>query len=318
MDVIGGGNKMIDERLVRLVWLFCFYAASSAGVYGGNQTGNDTQVSVTQTPTRPSLSDRAKKQLKDKLGSAIPAVLQIVNAATAPLELKDAKVWFSKIDGSSDPAGTPANPINDYAVKMVLRLSNRSERRVTGMGLEFKDPEAKNSFFVYRSRLDVGGGKNLTFEIPFMVMTGEPSHLSVAVYGVGYDYAMTWGSFPVPRYPAPAARPSAPSAGAEPTVAKPPATPLAGRVDSKPRPLNSPQPRYTEQARTNGVCGTVVLRILIGADGKVKRVDARTTLPDWLTEEAIRAAYDLKFEPARKDGQAVAYWMPVVVEFNLK
>lgn len=43
-----------------------------------------------------------------------------------------------------------------------------------------------------------------------------------------------------------------------------------------------------------------------------------TTLPDWLTEEAIRGAYDLKFGPARKEGQAVAYWMPVVVEFNLK
>jgi len=60
------------------------------------------------------------------------------------------------------------------------------------------------------------------------------------------------------------------------------------------------------------------MRILIGAEGKVIKVTARTTLPDWLTEEAIRAAYELKFEPARKDGQAVAYWMPVVVEFNLK
>jgi len=308
---------MLNERLVRLLWLFCFCAVPVTAVHGGNQTGNDAQVSITQTPTRPALSDRAKNQLKDKLGSAVPALLQVVKAYSAPLELEDAKVWFIKIDGNYDPAGTPANLINDYAVKLSLRLSNRGEHRVTGMGLEFKDPEAKNSFFVYRSRLDVGGGKNLTFEIPFMVMTGEPTHLSVSVYGVGYDHGITWGSFPVLSYPTPAARPSAPIAPQSP-VPNPPGTAPAGRVEVKPRPLNSPQPRYTEQARTNGVCGTVVLRILIGADGKVKRVDARTTLPDWLTEEAIRASYDLKFEPARKDGQAVAYWMPVVVEFNLK
>lgn len=308
---------MIPQRFVKLLWLFCFCAASSAGVNGGNQTGNDTQVSITQTPTRPALSDRAKRQLKDKLGSASRTSLQIVNSAGAPLELKDAEVWFVKMDGNYDPADAPANLVNDYAVKLILSLSNRGERRITGMGIEFKDPEAKNSFFVYRNRLDVGGGKNLTFEIPFMVLTGEPTHFSVAVFGVGYDYGMTWGSFPVPKYPLPSARPSA-SIPTIPSVANPPGAAPAARVEVKPRPQNSPQPRYTEQARANGVCGAVVLRILIGADGKVKKVNALTTLPDWLTEEAIRAAYDLKFEPARKDGQAVAYWMPVVVEFNLK
>lgn len=308
---------MIAQRLARLLWLFCLCAASSAGVHGGVQAGSDAQVSITQKPTLPALLDRGMKQLKNKLGSAVPTVLQIVNVDGAPLEIKDARVWFIKIDGNYDPTGSSTNPINDYAAKMSLRLSNRGEGRFTGVGLAFKDSEAKNSFFVYRNRLDIKGGKSFTFEIPLMVLTGEPTRLSVSFYGVGYDNGNTWGSFPVPKYPTPSARPSAPIAPMPP-VANPPATVPAARVEMKPRPLNSPQPRYTEQARTNGVCGTVVLRVLIGADGKVKRVDARTTLPDWLTEEAIRAAYDLKFEPARKEGQAVAYWMPVVVEFNLK
>ena len=58
--------------------------------------------------------------------------------------------------------------------------------------------------------------------------------------------------------------------------------------------------------------------MLVGSDGTVKQVKVTHALPDWLTEEAIRAAYELRFEPARKDGKSVAYWLPVEVEFNLK
>lgn len=90
-----------------------------------------------------------------------------------------------------------------------------------------------------------------------------------------------------------------------------------GSVDSKPKPLNSPQPRYTNEARDHQVEGTVTMRVLIGADGLVKQVKVVKGLPDGLDEEAIKAAYKLKFKPAMKDGQPVAYWMPVVVEFNL-
>ena len=67
----------------------------------------------------------------------------------------------------------------------------------------------------------------------------------------------------------------------------------------------------------NHVMGTVVARILVGSDGAVKRVIIRNALPDGLTEQAIRAAYELKFDPARKDGEPVAYWMSVQIEFNL-
>jgi protein TonB len=64
--------------------------------------------------------------------------------------------------------------------------------------------------------------------------------------------------------------------------------------------------------------GTVVTRALVGSDGSVKRVQVRNALPDGLTEQAIRAAYELKFEPARKNGEPVAYWQTVEIEFNLK
>ena len=88
-------------------------------------------------------------------------------------------------------------------------------------------------------------------------------------------------------------------------------------VDTKPIPLNNPQPRYTEEARDNKIEGNVTMRVLIGADGQVKRVRIVRGLPDGLDEQAIQAAYQLRFTPAMKDGKPVAYWMPVVVEFSL-
>lgn len=89
------------------------------------------------------------------------------------------------------------------------------------------------------------------------------------------------------------------------------------RVDSKPKPLNSPAPRYTDEARNRGIEGNVSMRILVGADGLVKQVKVLRGLPYGLDEQAIKAAYQLKFQPAMKDGQPVAYWLPVVVSFNL-
>jgi TonB family protein len=91
----------------------------------------------------------------------------------------------------------------------------------------------------------------------------------------------------------------------------------ATAVDTKPIPLNSPQPRYTEEARNNKIQGTVTMRVLVGADGQVKNVRVVRGLPDGLGEQAIQAAYQLKFKPAMKDGKPVAFWMAVSVEFNL-
>jgi periplasmic protein TonB len=91
----------------------------------------------------------------------------------------------------------------------------------------------------------------------------------------------------------------------------------ATKVDSKPRLLNRPRPNYTEEARKNKIEGVVLVRVLIGSDGSVKQVKVMRWLHDGLNEEAIRFAYLLRFKPAMKDGQPVAYWQPVEIEFNL-
>jgi TonB family protein len=89
-------------------------------------------------------------------------------------------------------------------------------------------------------------------------------------------------------------------------------------VDTKPVALNLPRPNYTEEARKNKIQGTVRARVLVGSDGIVKQLTIVRGLPDGLNEEAIRAAFQMRFRPAIKSGRAVAFWTTLEVDFNLR
>jgi periplasmic protein TonB len=89
-------------------------------------------------------------------------------------------------------------------------------------------------------------------------------------------------------------------------------------VDVKPVALNAPRPNYTEEARKNKIQGVVRASVLVGIDGLVKQVRIIRGLPNGLNEEAIRAAMQMRFSPAMRNGQAVAYWSLLDVEFNLR
>src|SRR5262245_55846502 len=64
-----------------------------------------------------------------------------------------------------------------------------------------------------------------------------------------------------------------------------------------PKIISKPEPEYTEEARRHGTMGIVVLRGLFHRSGKVMNVCWVTSLPDGLTENAIKAAYQITFEP---------------------
>lgn len=90
-------------------------------------------------------------------------------------------------------------------------------------------------------------------------------------------------------------------------------------VDSRPILMNQPRPFFTEEARKNKVQGVVRVRVLVDASGQVKEVLITRGLPDGLNEQAIRAAYQMRFKPAMKDGHPVSYWLGnVEIEFNLR
>jgi TonB family protein len=88
--------------------------------------------------------------------------------------------------------------------------------------------------------------------------------------------------------------------------------------DTEPIPLNRPRHRYNEAARKNKVEGIVRTRLLVDSDGTVKKVEILNGLPDGLNEEAERTALQMRFKPAMKNGQAVAAWIIINMEFKLK
>ena len=79
-----------------------------------------------------------------------------------------------------------------------------------------------------------------------------------------------------------------------------------------------PLPGYPHGAREYGVQGRVKLRIILGADGKVRdNIAVLEGLPHGVTEEAIKVARRIKFEPAQKDGRPVSQYVTVIYNFNL-
>lgn len=89
-------------------------------------------------------------------------------------------------------------------------------------------------------------------------------------------------------------------------------------VDKEPILLNHPEPKYSEEARKNGIEGIVKARVLINTDGTVKQIKIIKGLPDGLNEEAIKTIYLLRYKPAIKNGKPVAYWIEVNIDFKLE
>ena len=86
---------------------------------------------------------------------------------------------------------------------------------------------------------------------------------------------------------------------------------------SAPKPLFTPDPEYSEEARKAKYQGICVLGLVVGPDGRPRDVHVARSLGMGLDEKAIAAVRTWKFEPAMKDGHAVAVAMNVEVSFRL-
>jgi len=86
---------------------------------------------------------------------------------------------------------------------------------------------------------------------------------------------------------------------------------------SAPRPIFTPDPEYSEEARKAKYQGTCVLWLIVGSDGKTRDIRVMQTLGLGLDEKAIEAVKQWRFEPAMKDGKAVAVQVNVEVTFRL-
>lgn len=78
------------------------------------------------------------------------------------------------------------------------------------------------------------------------------------------------------------------------------------------------QPEYPASARRKGVSGSVALHVHVLTDGRVDSVVVVRGLSlDELNALAVESAYQVRFDPARRNGLAIAAWVPYTVTFSI-
>jgi TonB family protein len=90
----------------------------------------------------------------------------------------------------------------------------------------------------------------------------------------------------------------------------------SGEVQTSARILDTPLAEYTDEARKAKTHGDVRLRLVLADDGTVKNVFPIKSLGHGLTESAMKAARQIKFEPAVRNGQPASEFMTFVYEFE--
>lgn len=75
---------------------------------------------------------------------------------------------------------------------------------------------------------------------------------------------------------------------------------------------------YPEQAEREGIQGKVLIDFVVEKNGRVGRIKLRQSVHRWLDNEAMRVVAILPpFIPATVDGQPVACWYSLPVNFSL-
>ncbi|MFZ0595084.1 MAG: energy transducer TonB [Bryobacteraceae bacterium] len=78
------------------------------------------------------------------------------------------------------------------------------------------------------------------------------------------------------------------------------------------------EPEYTKDAKARKIQGTVVLHLVISADGLPENIKVTRSLDPGLDEKAVEAVTQWRFAPATKNGEAVAVEATIEVNFRLK
>lgn len=97
-------------------------------------------------------------------------------------------------------------------------------------------------------------------------------------------------------------------------------TPRFRVYEEGPIPIRRVPPEYPAWARRMGIEGTVILQVEIFEDGTVGAVEVVQSLqsgPGGLDEAAINAVKQWRFVPAKSQGQPIAVWATVPIEFRL-
>jgi TonB family protein len=90
-----------------------------------------------------------------------------------------------------------------------------------------------------------------------------------------------------------------------------------GPADAPPSITDKPKPEYTAEGRNLRIEGDVVVDLVFLANGTIQINKVISGLGHGLDEAAVRAAQQIKYKPAKREGQPVDYPARVRIEFRL-
>jgi TonB family protein len=87
---------------------------------------------------------------------------------------------------------------------------------------------------------------------------------------------------------------------------------------SPPRLITKVEPEYTQEAKDAGIEGPVHLKVVITPAGTAENIVVVKSLEPGLDANAVSAVSQWQFKPGMKDGEAVAVYATIEVNFHLK
>lgn len=96
----------------------------------------------------------------------------------------------------------------------------------------------------------------------------------------------------------------------------PPKTPRVGGKVQPPKKIVDVRPVYPDEARKEKVQGTIIIEMVVGADGKVMKTRVLRSVPA-LDQAALDAVTKWEFEPMVINGKAMPVVMTATVRFSL-
>ena len=85
-----------------------------------------------------------------------------------------------------------------------------------------------------------------------------------------------------------------------------------------PRAVYSPTPTYPQSALKDRMTGQVFMEAVVDEAGRVQSVRVTRSLRQDFDDSAVETLKTWSFEPARKDGQAMAAKLTITMSFNVR
>jgi len=256
----------------------------------------------------------------------------------APFVFSSARAEVTQLEPIAISNDTPLSAsTNRYKVKLKIAVENSWARRLTGLGVFLTNEESTWSAYIEQMNLSIEPFGPFQFErqVILTLENGTTLGTLLVVPASGQtEEGDTWG-IPVPAMlrppPPPPPPPLFPAEGERPPQAIPPPPPAPPRPGSEvvdgvpggipggipsgvpigisggvptggPREqiLKHPKVEYTQQARKNRTQGTVLLLVNVSKDGTVEEAKIIKGLPDGLNEQALKWAYQVKFNTGNR------------------